>query len=184
MAWGKAFEDLLSPETNTDKVHTHRYHVKYDELFHRWRDKPIKLLEYGIDQGFSLRMWEAYFRKAKIFGVDIRDCGALKFGDRIKILKGDMSNPYFAGHVTGRLAPFDIIIDDGSHRYYDQRAALELSWKFLKRGGYYVIEDFSHPPMDKKNLVSMVKSRRLIETPSACCNYFQLIPAEALILQK
>ena len=35
----------------------------------------------------------------------------------------------------------DMILDDGSHRFQDQRATLELLWEKLAPGGYYIIED-------------------------------------------
>ena len=40
---------------------------------------------------------------------------------------------------------FDFIIDDGSHNLSDILLSLKFFFKFLKKKGLYVIEDFKHP---------------------------------------
>ena len=38
-------------------------------------------------------------------------------------------------------APFDLIIDDGSHRFLDQQATLHVLWPRVRPGGFYIVED-------------------------------------------
>ena len=40
---------------------------------------------------------------------------------------------------------FEIIIDDGSHLLSDIIHNLKFFSRFLKKGGYYVVEDYNHP---------------------------------------
>jgi hypothetical protein len=42
----------------------------YEELFESLRGKPLALLELGVNEGRSLRAWEAYFPNARIAGLD------------------------------------------------------------------------------------------------------------------
>ena len=44
-----------------------------------------------------------------------------------------------------KIKTFDIIIDDGSHNLSDILAALKFFFKYLKKKGLYIIEDFKHP---------------------------------------
>ena len=39
---------------------------------------------------------------------------------------------------------FNIIIDDGSHKYHDILSNFKKFFKKIKPGGYYIIEDFNH----------------------------------------
>ena len=40
---------------------------------------------------------------------------------------------------------FDIIIDDGSHYLSDILFSFKTLFKYVKKGGFYIIEDFKHP---------------------------------------
>ena len=43
------------------------------------RNKKIKILEIGVLYGSSLRMWQDYFSKAEIYGMDvIENCKNMK----------------------------------------------------------------------------------------------------------
>src|SRR5215469_6200011 len=57
----------------------HNYTPFYSKLF---STSIHHLLEIGIDQGNSLKMWEEFFPDADIYGVDVTDC-RVYFGDRI-----------------------------------------------------------------------------------------------------
>lgn len=45
---------------------------------------------------------------------------------------------------------FDIIIDDGSHILSDQLFSINYFYKYLKKDGYYVIEDYKFPNYFKR----------------------------------
>ena len=46
---------------------------------------------------------------------------------------------------------FDIIIDDASHNLSDILVGLKLFFKFVKKGGFYIIEDFKYPNYHQYN---------------------------------
>src|SRR3954453_12430109 len=49
----------------------HGYTRHYEQAFDRFRDEPIEVLEIGVANGSSLRMWEKFFSRATLIGVDI-----------------------------------------------------------------------------------------------------------------
>ena len=43
----------------------------YEKYFTPLRDSKINILEIGVDNGDSLRIWREFFSKANICGIDI-----------------------------------------------------------------------------------------------------------------
>lgn len=128
----------LGKVVNTDKIYHHGYHRFYESII---KKDISEMLEIGISQGNSLKLWLEYLPKCYIWGVDINY--ELK-GERFTILKGDQSNPNDLDKIKNIIGEnkIDLIIDDGSHIPEHQ----VLTFKFffeevLKNGGIYVIED-------------------------------------------
>lgn len=133
--------DELALKYNTDKSSLlHNYTEKYELYFSPLRDKSIKILEIGIQNGYSLKTWKEYFQNAEIFGVDIVDCHGMD-EDRIKTLKGSQTDLAFLQKINTDFGPFDIIIDDGSHYNTDMTVSFDILFPLLKNGGLYVVED-------------------------------------------
>src|SRR5579883_2677635 len=131
-------------ETGTDKCKGHRYHVPYGIHFEPLRAMPLLLLEIGVQHGASMKLWEEFFPRARIFGVD-RDPSCKRFENaRTTILIGDQEDPEFLKKVSKAPDPrqhFDIIIDDGGHGMGQQRTSFLTLFPSLARRGLYVIED-------------------------------------------
>jgi hypothetical protein len=131
----------------TDKWGKHFYTQHYDFHFKSFRNKPINLLEIGIggyehttQGGGSLRMWERYFSKAKIFGLDIYDKSLLEEG-RIQITQGSQVDRQLLEGLSEKSGGFDVIIDDGSHQNHHIIESFQILFPLLKTGGIYAIED-------------------------------------------
>jgi len=126
----------------TDKCNDrHGYVAVYDLLFAPARFQDVRLLEIGILDGQSLRLWEAYFPNSKIFGLDIANKSEHD-SDRIKTIVGDQGKREDlenAISVTG--GGLDVIIDDGGHTMMQQQLTLGVLFPALKSGGIYIIED-------------------------------------------
>ena len=131
------FEELALM-SGTDKF-AHGYMPHYADHFRSLRSKAVHLLEIGVHQGASLRMWAAAFSHegTQIEGVDVDpSCAELVFMDAcIQVTIGDIKT------VDTALATYDIIIDDGSHLGEDIVHAFNRFWDRLESGGWYVIED-------------------------------------------
>lgn len=129
--------DQIAIKYGTDKSSkAHNYTRWYEEVFGHLRNESISLLEIGIQNGFSLKMWEEYFTKANIVGIDIVDCSHMNT-ERVLTLRGNQTDRGF----MESLGEFDIIIDDGSHQSIDMKISFEIMFPRLKKGGIYVIED-------------------------------------------
>ncbi len=133
--------DELAIKYDTDKsTKAHAYTILYDRHFSSLRDESVRILEIGIQNGFSLKTWKEYFPQGKIVGIDIVDLKHLE-EDRVSILKGSQSDTKFLIELNASHGPFDIIIDDGSHYSTDIKASFYCLFPLLKSGGIYVVED-------------------------------------------
>ena len=134
-------------QKGTDKEGAHSYTAAYERHLGHLRHEPIRLLEIGIggyadpaQGGASLRMWKAYFPAAHIFGLDLEDKSALA-EDRITILRGDQGDKAFLERLAMEHGPFDVVVDDGSHRCAHVIASFEALFPHVTDHGAYVIED-------------------------------------------
>lgn len=163
--------DEIAIKHNTDKSsRAHNYTEKYDFFFSPRREQKIKILEIGIQNGFSLKTWKEYFPQGTVYGIDVVDCRHLD-ESRLTTLQGSQNDLAFLQSIHDRYGPFDIIIDDGSHVSSDMRISFDLLFPLLKNGGIYVVEDLhccywpdfkerSYDFMDRlKQLLDRVNSR-------------------------
>lgn len=132
----------------------------YHTLFDKIKDQSLTILEIGIGTmvksvhssmfnyslegykpGGSLRAWRDYFSKSKIIGVDIQPYTMFD-EERIKTYMCDSTKQDEVEEVMNQLnCLLDIVIDDGSHDATDQLATLNNFYKYVKEGGFYIIED-------------------------------------------
>ena len=120
------------------------YLEEYNRLFEPMRLQPIRLLELGVHQGLSMKMWEAYFPAATIVGLD----GEVKpdifpVDPRFHFMHGAQDDPGLLDQaIAAAGGPFHIVIDDCSHLgCHTARSFAHLFPKGLESGGIYVIED-------------------------------------------
>jgi len=85
-------------------------------------------------------MWKAYLPLARIIGLDLEDKAQLA-EDRITILRGDQGDRVFLEQIARGFGPFDVVIDDGSHRSIDVITSFEALFPHLTPNGIYAIED-------------------------------------------
>ncbi|HEX7304786.1 class I SAM-dependent methyltransferase [Lentzea sp.] len=170
-----AREDLgeLAVELGTDKWgDLHWYTQHYERHFARLRTEPVRVLEIGIGGyddpdrgGGSLRMWERYFRRGLVHGLDIAHKNVA--GPRIMTVRGDQSDAEFLDRLGRELGPFDVVIDDGSHLNDHVRTSFHALFPHVRSGGLYVVEDLQtaywpswggHPGGTDGTSIGMLKS--------------------------
>ena len=132
---------------NTDKQRF-GYAPLYEKRFIEMRDKNINILEIGIRSGISLHAWRSYFQNSTVFGIDNleKHCrhGGF-FENNIHAHLADQSDRSQLESAVKKFdVMFDIIIDDGAHFSYCQQISLGFLFKYLKPGGYYIIEDLGY----------------------------------------
>lgn len=122
-----------------DKGTAHSYLETYGTLFEPIKNFNLNILEIGIMNGHSLRLWRDYFPNSSILGVDI-DQKCLQYKeDRVDVMIQDATTEGFANMFQDN--HFDIIIDDGSHFLNHQLASHKFLYPKVKAGGLYIIED-------------------------------------------
>ncbi len=151
----------------------HWYTPHYMNHFLPLRYDPIKLLEIGIGGykyescgGESLYMWQRFFPRGLVYGVDLYPKRGVR-GPRIRTIQGDQNDPSFLRSLAAEFGPFDIIIDDGSHVNEHVRTSFEELFGCVLPGGYYVIEDLhtsywpefggEAPPCSSRTTIGLLK---------------------------
>ena len=56
---------------DTDKTRSPGYIENYECHFGHLREMPVRLLELGVYHGGSLLMWQKYFSKGLVVGLDL-----------------------------------------------------------------------------------------------------------------
>lgn len=126
----------------------HVYTPIYWDLFKELQGRPINLLEIGVSEGYSIRMWREFFPRATIYGWDNAinrfEGEMLPAVELASVDQSDVASLVGAWNKAGRPL-FDIIIDDGSHIFDHQRITYSALLPALKPTGIYVIEDETTP---------------------------------------
>ncbi len=128
-----------------DRDSVHSYIEVYEDLFAPYRSKAVRVLEIGLFDGHSLRMWEEYFSLSEVHGVDISDQPLGMKDLRPMIAEGTHNISIFNATDHNQfekrfpIEMFQVIIDDASHTFADQIAIYENCKDHLN--GIYVIED-------------------------------------------
>lgn len=134
---------IFSADSNVHKWH--HYFDIYERYFSRYRERPIRMLEIGVFRGGSLRMWKQYFHpESTIVGIDVDpSCAAHEIADRdVYVRIGSQADEHFLTEVNGEFGPFDIILDDGSHKTHHQILSFGALFRdALRDDGCYMVED-------------------------------------------
>ena len=150
----KTFQQLFDEHTGDSILKWSNYGPIYDRHFADYRELPINILEIGVLKGGSMRLWEKYFPKANIYGIDINEECQQYESDRTKIFIGDQGDVSFLRNIKAKIPKIDIIIDDGSHRAKDQKITFEEMYYHLKTPGVYLVEDIELNYWKNKDLNS------------------------------
>ena len=153
-------------QSGSDKLDWHSYIPVYEDVLAPIRHSAENVLEIGIHGGGSIVLWERYFSKAKVVGVDITGDGILT--SRTKELLGDRStllwntDAYTGGalQTLSTQAPggFDLIVDDGPHTIESQVYCASQYPSLLKTGGLLIIEDIDGMPNAQRIMNSLPSS--------------------------
>jgi cephalosporin hydroxylase len=149
---------------DTDKGTYHSYIDKYDEIFGPYKYEQLNFLEIGCLTCGSLKMFNEYFSRAHIYGVDnwaqnTDHIGHLlsNKGIDLKAIVEEINDSYPRVHlktcdstntdqVKQRLKDvrFKFILDDGDHSLAAQLTTFKNFLPYLEYNGVYIIEDVAH----------------------------------------
>jgi len=114
------------------------------------QDKPITLVELGVYQGASMKLWGTRFtnRDTRIIGIDIDLSQVPKvknpwpgkmwdLPENVELWQADQADP----DMIAQAHEVDVLIDDASHFSSKTIASFHVWWPVIKPGGMYVVED-------------------------------------------
>jgi hypothetical protein len=114
----------------------------YEKYFSRYKGKEIVILEIGVYQGGSLKMWRNYFgERAKIFAIDINPLCKQFEDTNTNIFIGSQSDIEFLEKIKAEIPKIDILIDDGGHFMNQQITSFEILFDHMNEDAVYLCED-------------------------------------------
>jgi hypothetical protein len=155
--WPSYREDVVPKELSSDPLYQlwtetsggHKwtqYFAVYRDVFGSLTSRPMRILEIGVLNGAGLRLWRRYFSHPDtvVVGIDIEP-GCAQFdspNEGIRVRIGSQADPKFLQQLIKEFGPFDLIIDDGSHRSSHMIASFNyLFAEGLVESGIYFVED-------------------------------------------
>lgn len=137
----KTLEEISSQFKSDKGAVYHNYLEIYEKYFDKFRTSLSNLLEIGLWEGESIKMWREYFLSGNLVGADILDLSHIKLPDT-QIHICDQSDRKQLNELANKTFPqYDIIIDDGGHMMHQMQITLGCMFKYLSPGGIFVIED-------------------------------------------
>lgn len=152
-------ENIVSHKLySTDKQNHHDYIVSYYDLeFSPRKNDDIKLMEIGVLNGNSLRVWKKWFNRITLYGVDnLAEISEVNLTDLdgVYVYNDDAYGDEFLNKFEDDF--FDYIIDDGPHTLQSQIYSIEKWFNKVKSGGKLIIEDVKYD-MNIKSLINIIE---------------------------
>lgn len=113
------------------------------------------ILEIGMWDGGSAVFWHELLKPKKLIGIDLlKSRGGPAFEEYKKAHTGSFFDHWEVDQTDrSRLTSIiqshlgkedlDLVFDDASHRYHQSLASFNIVFPYLKKGGYYIIEDWA-----------------------------------------
>lgn len=133
------YKSFFNSGSKTDKITHHGYHRIYPWfLNHLLLIEDVNVLEIGVDEQGSIKLWKDFFIRPKITVIDILE----KDVQDVEFVLLDQSDKFMLSEFANRnMERYHLIIDDGSHVPDHQELTLVHLWKALKPGGIFIVED-------------------------------------------
>jgi hypothetical protein len=139
--------ERLIDNSRTDKNTIHSYLPLYEKLLTSKKETAKHVLEVGIYQGGSIKLWKDFFTNATVHGVDIIDIDSVwsEIKNNRDIVLHTSTNAYDSDFVTTRFLnkniKFDFLLDDGPHTLESMKQFIHLYSQVMADDGILVIED-------------------------------------------
>ncbi len=113
---------------------------------------PKNIIEIGMWDGGSAVFWNEIFEPDLLVGIDLLDTGG---GEYFKKYKSSSLKTYWGTNqadaqklrqiVKENFGPnqIDLIFDDASHLYKPSLISFNTLFPYMKKGGFYIIEDWA-----------------------------------------
>ena len=114
----------------------------YERHFRRFVNKQPTILEIGVWNGGSLKMWQDYFGNGvQIIGIDNNpECKQFE-QDNIEIFIGSQDDEELLNNIIAKYPNVDVVLDDGSHMMRHMKKSFEVLYPKISDNGVYAVED-------------------------------------------
>jgi hypothetical protein len=135
----------LCDNNKTDKNTTHSYIELYEKLLNNKKYTAKNVLEIGVKEGGSIKLWHDYFENAIVYGIDIipvKDMwDEITNKNRIKLGIFDAYDDYYFNKYFLNKINLDFVLDDGPHTLESMIKFIKLYLNLLTDDGILIIED-------------------------------------------
>jgi hypothetical protein len=137
----------IADNSRTDKNTLHSYLPLYQKLLINKKETATHILEIGILQGGSIKLWKDFFTNATIHGLDKMESHLvwheIKNDERITLHTSidAYDSSFFNNTFSSKDIRFDLILDDGSHLLSDMIKFIILYSQVMADDGILIIED-------------------------------------------
>ena len=147
----------IGKKHGTDKVSLHNYHEIYPQYIEKYYTSGGGMIEIGLKEGASLKLWLELFPNMHIYGLDINPGESIQKHKRYTIIKTDQSIQLDLNNASAKIEhPIWFINDDGSHIPEHQLLTFNTLFPKLEVGGVYIIEDIETSYWTKHGLYGYV----------------------------
>lgn len=137
----------LADNSRTDKNTSHSYLDLYQRLLQSKKETALNVLEIGIWNGGSIKLWNDFFTNATVYGLDIMNINdvweGIRFNEKIKLITStDAYNiDFFTTYFLNANIKCDFMIDDGPHTLESMKHFIQLYSQIMTDDGILIIED-------------------------------------------
>ena len=141
-----SLEEIVD-NTKTDKNTVHSYLPLYQKLLISKKETAKNILEVGILNGGSIKLWSDFFTNANVYGLDIMNIDnvweGIKNNDKIILhTSTDAYNTdFFITHFLNKNIKCDFMLDDGPHTLESMVQFIKLYSQIMTDDGILIVED-------------------------------------------
>jgi hypothetical protein len=121
------------------------YYEIYEPHFKAIRNGPLNIVELGVFEGKSTRVFATYFRYSRILALDIEP-REIDFSHYQNVIyaKCDQNDQKALSDICRTTFPsgIDLVIDDAAHVGFYSLNSFFALFPLLRPGGFYIIEDW------------------------------------------
>ena len=141
-----SLEEIVD-DSRTDKNTVHSYLSLYQQLLISKKETAKNVLEVGICNGGSIKLWNDFFTNANVHGLDIMHINnvweGIKNNEKIILHTSTdaYDNHFFITHFLNKNVKFDFMLDDGPHSLESMKQFIHLYSQIMTNDGILIIED-------------------------------------------
>ena len=131
----------------TDKNTIHSYLPLYQKLLISKKETAKNVLEVGIYNGGSIKLWHDFFINANVYGLDIMNINhvweGIKNNEKIILYTSTdaYNNDFFITNFLNKNIKCDFMLDDGPHSLESMKQFIKLYSQIMTDDGILIIED-------------------------------------------